>query len=100
MLLNENRDIAKPDVSFEPKSRYALRQLSGGIAYRGQWGKRFEISAGVQKTDYRKEIALPGLPTATTVSRPWLYNATIVGTFGEGLAIYAGSVNGLEENVV
>lgn len=100
VVLNEERDIPEPEFSFQEQSSYELRQFSGGIAYRGRWGKFLEVNSGLQRTSYRKTIRIPGFEEATTDSRSWLYNATIVATLHERLTMYAGAVNGLEENGV
>ena len=100
VVLNEERDAPQPEFSFQEQSRYELRQFSGGVAYRGRWGKFLEANGGLQRTIYRKTIRIPGFEEATTTSRSWLYNATVVATLHERLTMYGGIVNGLEENGV
>jgi iron complex outermembrane recepter protein len=100
VVLNEERDVPQPEFSFQEQSSYELRQFSGGIAYRGRWGKFLEVNSGLQRTIYRKTIRIPGFEEATTNSRSWLYNTTFVATLHERLTMYAGVVNGLEENGV
>ncbi|GAA4803776.1 TonB-dependent receptor [Lysobacter hankyongensis] len=98
--IGARRDIERPEVRFQEQSRYALRQASAGVAYRGLLGKALEVGAGVQKVRYEKTTTLPGLAPASSRSDPWLYNLSVVGMVGDQLSVYGGLVKGLEENGV
>jgi iron complex outermembrane receptor protein len=58
------------------------------------------LSAGLQKTDYRKRILQPGMAATATRDRPWLGNVMAAAFLGEALAVYAGYTRGLEESGV
>lgn len=90
----------KPTFSFGPLSRDHVRQWTGGIAYEGRWARVGEISAGIARTDYSKTVRLPGLPSATTTSRPWLYYASASAQVTGALSLYASYTKGLEESGV
>ncbi|HEX8261421.1 MAG TPA: TonB-dependent receptor [Allosphingosinicella sp.] len=90
----------QPAFEFGEQSRDRVRQWTAGLAYEGRWERVGELSLGLQKTDYRKRVRLPGAAEATTGSRPWLFNATVALHASAGLAFYAGYVRGLEESGV
>lgn len=92
--------VPKPSFEFTDQSRDSVRQWTAGIAYEGRWKGVGELSLGLQKTDYRKRVRLPGFGEARTESRPWLFNATVAVHATEKLAAYAGYVRGLEESGV
>lgn len=98
--LDERRNIELPKTSFTMQSRESLDQSFAGIGYHGKWGQSTEVSAGLQKTYYKKITAIPDLSPLTSRSSPWLYNAAIVGTLNPQLAIYGSLVKGLEESGV
>lgn len=98
--IGEVRDSTRPEFDFTEQTRDRVRQVTGGVAYEGRWKGVGEISLGVQKTDYRKRIALPGVAVTSTRSRPWLFNATFAAYLSPELAAYVGYVRGLEESGV
>jgi iron complex outermembrane receptor protein len=57
-----------------------------------------ELGLGVQKTDYRKQVRLPGLPTAHTEDSPLLVYATAAAHLSKDWVLYAGYTRGLEES--
>lgn len=88
----------KPSFQFSQQSRDQVEQWTAGLAYEGRWNGVGEISLGVQKTRYRKIVALPGLAEAKTGSSPVLFNATAAAYVSDSIALYAGYVRGLEES--
>ncbi|MEZ0472814.1 TonB-dependent siderophore receptor [Luteimonas salinilitoris] len=93
-------DVPEPVYDFGPQTHDTVRQWTAGLAYEGRWLDVGELSAGIQRSDYRKTIDQPGLPRAETGATPWLFNATIAGYLSERLAVYAGYTRGLEESGV
>lgn len=93
-------DAARPDFVFGAQTRDVVRQQTIGVAYEGRRRGVGELGASLQRTDYEKRVAQPGLPVARTASQPWLYNVTLAATPTENLAIYAGYTRGLEESGV
>lgn len=87
----------EPAITYGEYSRDRVRQWTGGVAYVGRWRGVGELSVGVSKTDYRKDIARPGLADTRTVDRPWLYNVAGALYATERIAFYAGYTRGLEE---
>lgn len=96
--LGEAVTAPKPEFEFGEQSNDQVRQRTGGLAYEGRWKRVGELSLGAQKTDYTKEVQLPGAPPAETGSSPWLFNTTAAAYVTDKLAIYAGYVRGLEES--
>lgn len=85
--------------AFGDVTRDRVRQMTYGLAWEGRWRNVGEASLGLQKTDYRKTIALPGgVPATSTRDRPWLFNASAAAYLTDSLALYAGYTRGLEES--
>jgi iron complex outermembrane receptor protein len=93
-------DVPKPGLTFGPRSRDEVRQLTGGIGYELRWLEVGELSVGVQKTDYEKNSSIPSRPTLTTEESPWLYNGTLAFRLTDKIVAYAGYTRGLEESAV
>lgn len=90
----------EPVRNFSAQSLDKVRQQTLGLAYEGRWKNIGELSAGVQKTRYRKSIAQPGLPLAETRADPWLFNVAAALFLSDRLAVYGGYTRGLEESGV
>lgn len=90
----------RPAFNFGPQQQDRVRQWTGGLAYEGRWEGVGELSAGVQYSDYKKRIELPGGGVQGTDARPLLYNVTLAADISDRLVIYAGAVTGLEESGV
>ena len=90
----------EPTYVFGEQTRDSVRQFTGGLAYEGRWNGVGEIGFGLQKTDYRKTIDLPGVGVTETADTPWLYDVTAAYHVTDRLAIYGGYTRGLEESGV
>lgn len=87
-----------PSFSFTAQQEDRVRQWTAGVAYEGRWPGVGELSAGVQKTQYRKRIGLPGAVPVGTDAAPFLFNVTLAVRIGARLVAYGGYVTGLEES--
>lgn len=85
-------------ISFGQKTHDTVRQWTAGVAYEGRWRDVGELGLGVQKTDYRKQVRLPGLPTARTEDAPLLFYGTVAAHLSPQWVLYAGYTRGLEES--
>ncbi|MFZ4380913.1 MAG: TonB-dependent receptor domain-containing protein [Sandarakinorhabdus sp.] len=95
--------VPEPAFRFSPQQFDDVKQVTGGIAYEGRWLGVGELAAGLQWTDYKKRIDLPGANglvggVQATDARLLLYNITLAANITDALVIYAGTVNGLEES--
>ncbi len=90
----------EPVFTLGPQGLHKTRQGTPGIAYEGDWAGVGALSAGVQKTFYRRTINDPGRPTAQSHSRPWLYNGTMAVFVTTDLTVYGSYTRGLEESAV
>lgn len=88
----------RPAFAFTTRQQDRVRQWTAGLAYEGRWEGVGELSAGVQKTQYRKRIGLPGGPPVATDAAPFLFNVTAAAELTHRLEIYGGYVTGLEES--
>lgn len=98
--VGERFAVPRPDFEFGTRSRDDVTQATAGVAYEGRWRGIGEFGLGLQRTDYGKDVARPGLPVAETGSNEWLYNATAAWTPTPHFAVYAGYTRGLEESGV
>lgn len=95
------RSVASQPVPVSSaQERDRVRQWTVGIGYEGRWEGVGELSAGVQRTDYRKRIGLPGEPPVVTEASPFLVNINAAVRLAASLALYGGFVTGLEESGV
>lgn len=88
----------RPQFNFTDQQRDRVRQWTAGLAYEGRWQGVGEVSLGVQKTNYRKRIGLPGRDPVSTDAAPILLNVTAAAEITPRLVAYAGYVTGLEES--
>lgn len=88
----------EPAFNFGPSSRDKARQISPGVSYIGSWRGVGDISFGLQKSFYRRNVAQPNLPLARATSSPWIYNGTVTLYATNALAIYGSFTRGLEES--
>jgi iron complex outermembrane recepter protein len=93
--------VAKPDFAFREQTRDHVRQTILGVAYYGRWRELAELSLGVQKARYRKEVELPA-PAETVLGKddPTLFNAGGTVHVNDALSFYASYSRGLEEGGV
>jgi iron complex outermembrane receptor protein len=98
--INEAVDAPEPVRNFGPQTRDTVKQQTIGIAYEGRWKGVGELSAGIQKTRYRKRTDQPGLIPAESRDVPWLLNIAAATYLSDRLAIYGGYTRGLEESGV
>lgn len=95
--------VPEPVFRFSRQQLDDVKQITGGIGYEGRWLGVGEIAAGLQWTDYKKRIDLPGANgqpagVQATNDRLLLYNITLAANITAALVVYAGTVNGLEES--
>ncbi|HEY0627763.1 MAG TPA: TonB-dependent receptor [Sphingomicrobium sp.] len=103
--LRESRSDApdprpEPETTDGPKSRDRIDQQTLGLAYQAKWLDVGEVSLGVQRTRYRKQVTDPD-PTVTfpeSRDSPWLPTATAAVYLNPRLALYGGFTRGLEES--
>jgi iron complex outermembrane receptor protein len=88
----------QPAAAFTEQERDRVRQWTLAAGYEGRWDGVGELSLGVQHSDYRKRIGLPGAAPVETRARPLLFNANLALTLTARLALYGGHVTGLEES--
>jgi len=87
----------EPTYTFGIRDKDAVRQITPGVSYVGQWANVGEFSVGLQKAYYRRSFGKLGAAAVTTRAEPWLYNGTIAVTATSKLSIYGGYTRGLEE---
>jgi len=87
-----------PVFNFGSQEQDRVRQWTLGLAYEAQWDGVGELSLGVQRTDYKKRIGLPGGVPVATDATPLLVNAEVAAYLTPSFTAYAGYVTGIEES--
>ena len=92
--------VAEPAFAFGTRTDDRVRQTSMAVGYELRWPKLGELNLGLTRSDYRKEVRVPGAPVTVQHDRPWLWNAALAITPTERLTLYTATTRGLEENGV
>ena len=87
----------EPTFALAPANLDKISQVTPGFSYVGRWRDLGEVSVGVQKSFYRREVTLGTLAPTRTESQPWLYNGTMAFYVNKDLALYGSYTRGLEE---
>lgn len=99
--IGERVAFPEPQFEFGPQTRDEVTQWTHAVAYRGRWSELIEVTAGLQKTRYEKEVTEPGaFAPQLGKDDPWLYNAGLALYQTDKLAWYASYSTGLEEGGV
>ena len=98
--IDEPIDVPEPTFVAEPQTTDKVRQLTAGLGYEGRWRGVAELSLGIQRTFYDKNVIRPSGPLPVTKASPWLFNGTLSVIASPDLAFYAGYTKGLEESPV
>ena len=99
--IGQRVNLPQPQFEFGPQTRDEVTQWTNAVAYRGRWSDLVEITLGLQKTRYEKEVTEPGALTPQLgKDDPWLYNAGLALYASDRLAWYASYSTGLEEGGV
>ena len=88
----------EPAFTFGPKTLDAVEQVNLGLGYELRWTGVGELTLGVQRADYEKQIRQPGAPVVVSRADPWLVNAAGAVTLTDSLVVYASYSRGLEES--
>lgn len=97
-------EIGVPDPVSEPVREYGIltddrvRQTLISAGYDLVWQDRGELNLGVTRSDYRKSIDSPSLPSFSRRDRNWLWNGALAVKVTSGLTVYAATTRGLEES--
>ena len=90
-------DLPEPVFQTSPTTRTETQQVTGGLGYEGIWLDVGQLSAAIQKTDYKRTLSRPGVAPVAGESTPWLYNGGGAAYLSKKLALYSGYSRGLEE---
>ncbi len=90
--------LPEPRFTFGSSSRDKARQISPGVSYVGSWPGVGEVSFGLQKAFYKRDVTQPNLPLARASSSPWISNGTIILNVTDALTFYSSFTGGLEES--
>jgi iron complex outermembrane receptor protein len=98
--IDEQINAPEPELVLGEQSTDKVRQGTVGLGYEGRWRGVGELSLGIQRTSYRKEVDRPSGPLPASKSSPWLFNGNLSILASSDLVFYAGYTKGLEESPV
>jgi iron complex outermembrane receptor protein len=90
--------VTRPAFAFGQQSQDHVEQFTGGIGYEGILAGIGQISLGVQRSSYTKDVLSPTNGASSITTRPWLFNASTAASLTQRLALYGGYTRGMEEN--
>lgn len=90
----------RPVLRFGPQTRDQVRQFTLGLGYAGRWRDVGEMTLGLQKSLYQKDVERPLALKTQSRSTPWLPNGTLSIHATRNLVFYTGYSKGLEETPI
>lgn len=99
-LISEDAQVPEPDFVYSARTRDVTKLWVAGLAYRGQWSRRGQLTFGVQNENYRDSVTTPGESDSRLADRPWRAYGDIALHFTDRAAIYGGYTQGLEDSGV
>jgi iron complex outermembrane receptor protein len=99
-LISEHVQVPEPEFTFSERTRDVTKLWSAGMAYRGQWEGRGEMTLGLQSEDYHDAVTPPGADVARLSDRPWRAYGDIALFLPFRTVFYTGFVQGLEDSGV
>ena len=95
--LDQQIQTVKPVFAFTALTGDQTRQTTGGLSYSLKWKGIGELTAGLQRTHYVKQITEPGLGIARGTSDVTLPYFSAALTITPQLTLYGSYVRGLED---
>lgn len=92
--------VPRPHFDYSEQNTDRVRQWSVGLDYQLQIDRLGQVSAGIQKVDYRKRVITPSGPAPEARGTPWLFNAAAVVELSDSISVYGSYTRGLEESDV
>ncbi len=87
----------EPVWTLKPLNHDRLRHGTGGVSYQGMWAGVGEMSIGMQKSFYRRELTLATGAATVTTDNPWLPTATLAIYATPKITVFGSYTKGLEE---
>lgn len=95
--INSMPKVAEPNWVHSPQGHDAIKQVTGGVQYFGQWRNVGDLNLGVQKTSYERTLTHPVNPTQVRKQTPWLYNGSVSVRPVPDLTLFTSYTKGLED---
>lgn len=95
--INTMPQVPEPTWTYDPLGYDAIKQMTGGVQYFGQWRGVGEVNVGVQKTSYKRTLTHPIDPDQGVKLQPWLYNGSISFQPSTDLTLFTSYAKGLED---
>jgi iron complex outermembrane receptor protein len=90
--------VTQPAFVFGRQSQDDVEQFTGGIGYEGILAGIGQVSLGVQRSSYTKDVNSVTSGASSITTRPWLFNASTAASLTQRLALYGGYTRGMEES--
>ena len=90
--------VTEPAFVFGRQSEDHVEQFTGGVGYEGILAGIGQISVGLQRSSYTKDVNSATSGASSITTRPWLFNASTAANLTQRLALYGGYTRGMEES--
>jgi iron complex outermembrane receptor protein len=95
--LTEVPQVPMPDFNPGPIGDVQVHQVTPGIAYRGSWLDKAQLTLALQKVFYHRTVYNPGAAPTSDQSSPWLPSAAATVSLSKKLLAYGSYTRGFEE---
>lgn len=96
----QNPQFPEPVPVFSAESRDTVRQTGVGVSYSEQWKDRGSLTAGVLRTDYNRQLNVPGVPASTNKKDVTLPTVSGSVEIAKAATLYASYIRGLEDSKI
>lgn len=96
--IGEAVEIPRPAFRTGLQTHEQMEQRSLGLSYLGVWPDVGEAGVGLQRTDYRRRLKLPGAASQTVDQPRWLWNAGGALYVSRKVTLFGSLSRGLEDS--
>ena len=96
----EHVEVPQPPIAFSAKSRDVVSQAGVGLNYSETWKNVGSVNLGVLRTQYRRVLTSPGLPTDTQETTEVLPTLSFTADASRYAKFYGSYTRGLEDSVM
>ncbi|HEY7889742.1 MAG TPA: hypothetical protein VIC29_16085 [Steroidobacteraceae bacterium] len=90
--------VPEPTFTYSPLTNDRTKLWTAGSAYHIDWDRFAELELGIQKENYRKTVASPGIPDSKLSDHPLRAYGNSALVLTRRLTLYAGYSQGLEDS--
>lgn len=97
-MIGAGLQLPEPAFTFSPRTRDRTELWGIGSAYHVDWDRRAELEVGIQRENYKKNVASPGVSASTLIDHPLRAYGNSAFALTRLLTVYASYAQGLEDS--